>query len=372
MADIAKLSAEQLLTPAMKTGVERLTSRIVSDKQGKKAYLLAELLREKLGDLAEPKSPEERAYVHMLMELDVVSIPLHPEEEVIALLHETGEILLDQNVDLGERLYVKLVDLPHERREAFRKRLMDAFSKLSPSPALEKLKQQIASFTPQDGFFVRHADGSWERVGGSAPPPPRIPSPPAVVAPTPVSAPVRRPTPPPAVRPAQRPSPPLVGPPMLQQKQPPRVVAPPPPPPRPAPPKAVAPPLPPPRQAAPRKPQVHDIKPPQPLTSPFDQLRTIDLGRLASHSGGSEAFFTDVEAQIRSFQKGGVAEYAKAVAAWRESPLFDLYRSIARASLASKEPFATVIASRKQRGETMLDEATMEVIRSLNERLRLA
>ena len=87
---------------------------------------------------------------------------------------------------------------------------------------------------------------------------------------------------------------------------------------------------------------------------------------------GPEAFFKNVEAQIRSFQKGGVTEYAKAVAAWRESPLFDLYRSIARESLVSKTPLAAVIAARAQRGEVVLEEPIVEAIRALNERIRLA
>ncbi|MDO8435642.1 MAG: hypothetical protein Q7S89_03125 [bacterium] len=366
MADIAKLSREQLLAPEIRTAVERLVSRIVAETQGKKAYLLAELLRTKLGDLAQPQSPEERAYLHMLMELDVVAIPLHPEDEVIALFHEALPMLLDLNVDIAERLHMKLVDLPVPRREAFRKKLLDLIAQLKPSPARERLQQAVASWQSDDGFFVKHADGSWDRVGTPAP---------VVAKPIAPPAPAKAPAPLPEL-----PSPPEHKelPPPPQQKQAPPVVMPSPPSiaprPKPIPPPAEPPrPTPPPitRPSVSQKPQMHDIKPSRPLSNPFDELRTIDLERMKRHGDGPEQFFRDVEEQIRSFQKGGTMEYAKAVTAWRESPLFDLYRSIARESLVQKEPLATIIAARTGRGEVVLEEPAIEAIRSLNEHVRL-
>lgn len=356
MIDLTSIGREELLKSQTYAGVERLVQRIITHKQGKKAYLLAKLLRNKLGDLKSPSSPEERGYLYQLAFLDGVSIPLLSEDEIFSLLKKELKPFLEQGFDIGERLRVKFVDLPKENREGFRNGLSELFAQFGDRASISELKKQVSLWEDPDGFFIKHTDGSWERVGAMPPKPVEIP-------PAPKAAPKAIAPPPPALitlQPEEEKE--------LQKPIKPRTEAV-----VPQKPKQSPPPLKPPipiLEPAPIKQRVHDIRPPDNLVDPFDEIRTIRKDTLEQHKAGSKEFFEHLEKRLRAFQKGGLQDYTKAIDAWKESPIFKLYCEIANESMLAQKPISAILEKRKSTQKQILSENVIHEISELNRRLR--
>lgn len=113
-----------------------------------------------------------------------------------------------------------------------------------------------------------------------------------------------------------------------------------------------------------------DIRPPQRMMNPIDELRAMTLVDWRRLSPDASVRVQKIRSKIEAAGADGAPEKLRAISAVQESEPIKVYREILRASIFQQQSFAEAATARKENNLPTLDTAEEEAIRALLDAIR--
>jgi len=158
----------------------------------------------------------------------------------------------------------------------------------------------------------------------------------------------------------------------LQQKKIEKIVTPPPPPPkilrrRPIP---TIPQVRRPSEDITRRPKIIDIKTPQRLLGPVEEIRSLNLTDFRRLASSPEETIKKIKEKIELLEEESFSRKAEAIQAWKQSEINQLYLDIGNESMEKGKSVKEIIESRTMDGRSTLNEEEFRAVGDLNKKLR--
>ncbi len=118
------------------------------------------------------------------------------------------------------------------------------------------------------------------------------------------------------------------------------------------------------------KPNMSDVKFERRLSSPIDELRTMDLKDFRRLASDAAQAATKIKDKVRLMEDQGYEKKIEAIKAWRESPVNQLYVKYSREALLNGKALADVLKSHQDVGKDALTDKELKAIMKINTDLR--
>lgn len=119
------------------------------------------------------------------------------------------------------------------------------------------------------------------------------------------------------------------------------------------------------------KPRVQDVATPRRIIGPLDELRQMTLEDFRRSGARAQDAAEKVRETLHVLEVEAYAKRLEAVAAWRQSPLMQLYTALLAEAMSHGKPVASVLAAHTQAGESTLTAEEVQALLSLNASLRI-
>jgi hypothetical protein len=106
------------------------------------------------------------------------------------------------------------------------------------------------------------------------------------------------------------------------------------------------------------------------MVGPVDELRQMDIATFRTLGATPADQAAAVVAKVQALGRDSLARRAEGLAAWRESEVYTVYRSIGINSIQSGQSVAQVTASLFRENKPTLTEAEFNAVADCNQRLR--
>lgn len=118
------------------------------------------------------------------------------------------------------------------------------------------------------------------------------------------------------------------------------------------------------------RPTISDVRPPIQVMGPVDELRTLTIDELRRLTPSPADAMKKVEEKIDLLTEESFVLRSQGIAAWKQSPVNQLYLEIGRQSMEAGQPIDAVIGTRLQQGLPTVSVDEFNAIVDLNKRLR--
>jgi len=118
------------------------------------------------------------------------------------------------------------------------------------------------------------------------------------------------------------------------------------------------------------RPKMQDVVPAVKLQGPIEELKFMGIAELRRIGTNSLDNIASIKAKIDALEEESFTKKVEGIKGWRQSPLYNLYVQIGRASMEQGKSVSQIITARQRNEEETLTVPEFEKITDLNKELR--